>query len=223
MANATSSAARSWVNGVKHRIVGVMPPNFATGRVAVINENMANRIWPGQEAIGKRFSFGYATDTAQRWITVVGVAADVKDRQLSSPARLSVLHAISPRRLEHRGGDRSDSRRTNDRDVDGFEYFENDRSADAGVSCHELGRDDAAVVLAAGSLWEDVWHRRGDCRRSCGGRCLRRDLLRRRPAHAGDRGPRRPWRAEDRRAPTHRRTWRAARWTRRRRSDSSER
>ena len=85
MANATSSAARSWVNGVKHRIVGVMPPNFATGRVAVINENMANRIWPGQEAIGKRFSFGYATDTAQRWITVVGVAADVKDRQLSSP------------------------------------------------------------------------------------------------------------------------------------------
>jgi putative ABC transport system permease protein len=56
-----------------------------TGRVAVINENMANHFWPKQEAVGKRFAFGVATDTTRRWVTVVGVAADVKDRQLSSP------------------------------------------------------------------------------------------------------------------------------------------
>jgi putative ABC transport system permease protein len=57
-----------------------------TGRVAVINQNMAQQFWKTpQAAIGKRFSFGSATDTAQRWITVIGVAADVKHRSLTSP------------------------------------------------------------------------------------------------------------------------------------------
>jgi hypothetical protein len=49
------------------------------GRVAVINEYMAQRFWKNPEdAIGKRFTFGSATDTAPRWVTIVGVAADSK-------------------------------------------------------------------------------------------------------------------------------------------------
>jgi putative ABC transport system permease protein len=56
----------------------------ASGRVAVINEHMAQRFWPGQEAVGKRFKFGYATDTLNRWITVVGVAADLKHKGLTA-------------------------------------------------------------------------------------------------------------------------------------------
>ena len=55
-----------------------------TGRVAVINEYMAQRFWPNQDPIGKRFKFGNATDTLNRWITIVGVAADVKHKQLTS-------------------------------------------------------------------------------------------------------------------------------------------
>jgi len=55
-----------------------------TGRVAVINEYMAQRFWKtDDEALGKRFKFGSANDTSNRWITVVGVAADIKHKQLS--------------------------------------------------------------------------------------------------------------------------------------------
>jgi predicted permease len=55
------------------------------GRVAVINQNMARHFWQNpQDAIGKRFHFGMATDTARRWITIVGVAADIKHKQLTS-------------------------------------------------------------------------------------------------------------------------------------------
>jgi putative ABC transport system permease protein len=55
-----------------------------TGRVAVINEYMAQHFWPNDDAVGKRFKFGNANDTLNRWITIVGVAADVKHRQLTS-------------------------------------------------------------------------------------------------------------------------------------------
>src|SRR5512146_1331478 len=56
-----------------------------TGRVAVVNEYMAKRFWGNSDAaIGKRFRFGMSTDTSRRWVTVVGVAADVKHKQLTS-------------------------------------------------------------------------------------------------------------------------------------------
>jgi putative ABC transport system permease protein len=54
------------------------------GRVAVINEHMATQLWKSPDnALGKRFKFGYASDTLNRWITVVGVAADIKHKQLT--------------------------------------------------------------------------------------------------------------------------------------------
>ncbi|HEY9226588.1 MAG TPA: FtsX-like permease family protein, partial [Gemmatimonadaceae bacterium] len=55
------------------------------GRVAVINQNMAQKFWQTpQNALGKRFRFGNATDTARRWVTIIGVAADIKHKQLTS-------------------------------------------------------------------------------------------------------------------------------------------
>ena len=55
------------------------------GRVAVVNKYMAEKLWGSMDgAIGKRFKFGVATDTSNRWITVVGVAADIKHKQLTS-------------------------------------------------------------------------------------------------------------------------------------------
>ncbi|HKW45908.1 MAG TPA: ABC transporter permease [Gemmatimonadaceae bacterium] len=59
------------------------------GRVAVINQYMARQFWKTPEsALGKRFRFGAASDTSRRWITVVGIAGDIKHKQLSSPPDL---------------------------------------------------------------------------------------------------------------------------------------
>ena len=56
----------------------------ASGRVAVINEYMAQRYWGGAaNALGKRFTFDRKADSAT-WFTVIGVAADIKNRQLST-------------------------------------------------------------------------------------------------------------------------------------------
>ena len=54
------------------------------GRVAVVNKYMAEKLWGSMDAaIGKRFAFGVATDTSRKWITIVGVAADIKHKQLT--------------------------------------------------------------------------------------------------------------------------------------------
>jgi putative ABC transport system permease protein len=50
--------------------------------VAVINETMARLYWPGADAIGRRFQIGTGPD----WITVVGIAADVKHASLREAA-----------------------------------------------------------------------------------------------------------------------------------------
>jgi putative ABC transport system permease protein len=55
--------------------------------VAVINQTMAERLWPGQDALGRRFRFGNSGD---EWFTVVGVAADLKQRTLSDPRQNQV-------------------------------------------------------------------------------------------------------------------------------------
>jgi putative ABC transport system permease protein len=53
--------------------------------VAVINRTMAERFWPGQDVLGKRFHFGGATESDNDWITVVGVAGDVRHQRLAEP------------------------------------------------------------------------------------------------------------------------------------------
>ncbi|MDX2180845.1 MAG: ABC transporter permease [Bryobacteraceae bacterium] len=50
--------------------------------VMVINESFAIRHWPGQSAVGKRFSVGYrgGTPDTPRWLTVVGVVKEIRER-----------------------------------------------------------------------------------------------------------------------------------------------
>jgi putative ABC transport system permease protein len=51
--------------------------------VAVINETMARRFWPHQDAVGKRFK---QSDPDAKWITVIGVVGDVREFGLAEPA-----------------------------------------------------------------------------------------------------------------------------------------
>jgi len=55
-----------------------------TGLVAVVGRSLAERAWPGQDPIGKRFKFGHA-DAPGPWTTVVGVVDDVRYRELTHP------------------------------------------------------------------------------------------------------------------------------------------
>jgi putative ABC transport system permease protein len=52
--------------------------------VAVINEVMARRYWPGEDALGKRFHLG---DLDQPWITIVGITPGVRHNAVLEEAR----------------------------------------------------------------------------------------------------------------------------------------
>jgi predicted permease len=56
--------------------------------VAIVGETFARRAWPGQSALGKRLrGHDFAKGPAARpWMTVVGVVADVRYRELRSPS-----------------------------------------------------------------------------------------------------------------------------------------
>lgn len=54
--------------------------------VAIINETMARQYWPGQNPVGKRFKVG-SVDSSAPWLTIVGVAADVRQRGASAPVK----------------------------------------------------------------------------------------------------------------------------------------
>jgi putative ABC transport system permease protein len=59
--------------------------NGAPG-VAIVNESMARKFWPGEDAVGKRFQIGNTVDAHGDWLTIAGVFADVHPR-LDRPAQ----------------------------------------------------------------------------------------------------------------------------------------
>jgi putative ABC transport system permease protein len=73
--------------------------------VAVINQTMAERLWPGEDPLGRRLrpdfaptDVPWAVDAPARWLTVVGVAADIKEFRLDERPRpmLYVAHRQFP-------------------------------------------------------------------------------------------------------------------------------
>jgi predicted permease len=55
--------------------------------VCLVSQRMAERLWPGQDAIGKRLTLGTPQDDGgPRWMTVVGVVADVRHQALERDA-----------------------------------------------------------------------------------------------------------------------------------------
>jgi putative ABC transport system permease protein len=55
-----------------------------TPLVAVISEDVARRVWPGQDAIGMRLKMG-GVESDARWFTVVGIARTTRYRELAEP------------------------------------------------------------------------------------------------------------------------------------------
>jgi putative ABC transport system permease protein len=58
--------------------------------VAVVNEAMARLYWPNESAVGRRFkvsSAGNRDNDSRPWITIVGVAADVRQMGADAPVR----------------------------------------------------------------------------------------------------------------------------------------
>ena len=55
--------------------------------VVIVNEALARRFWPDESAVGKRLKYG-PRDSNAPWLTVVGVAGDVKQRGFARETRL---------------------------------------------------------------------------------------------------------------------------------------
>jgi putative ABC transport system permease protein len=68
-------------------------------RVALINATVAQRLYPGVDPIGKRFTFG-RPETPPKWVTIVGVVADTKMYGLANPARLEVYQSFLQRPVD---------------------------------------------------------------------------------------------------------------------------
>lgn len=62
--------------------------------VAIISETMARRLWPGEDPLGKRIKPG-RSDSDEEWITVVGVAEDVRQFELTTEPTLQMYLSYS--------------------------------------------------------------------------------------------------------------------------------
>jgi putative ABC transport system permease protein len=56
--------------------------------VAVIDESMAERYWPGEDPLGKRIHLAEGTPTDPVWRTVVGVTRNLRHYELAEPSRV---------------------------------------------------------------------------------------------------------------------------------------
>jgi putative ABC transport system permease protein len=86
------SAYGSWVSNDFFRVMGIPlkrgrvftdEDRADTTPVVVINEAMARRFWPGQDAVGKRVRWG-GWNPPGGWLTIAGVVADVKFSSLEA-------------------------------------------------------------------------------------------------------------------------------------------
>ena len=58
---------------------------FGGAPVAIVDETLAQAAWPGQDAVGRRIRYGW-DDRPERWKTIVGVVAAIRDDRLDHGA-----------------------------------------------------------------------------------------------------------------------------------------
>jgi putative ABC transport system permease protein len=68
--------------------------NESVEPVAVISRSMADRFWPGEEAIGKRIKLG-APDSHDPWLKIVGIVGDIRQNWWNPSARPTIYTAFS--------------------------------------------------------------------------------------------------------------------------------
>jgi predicted permease len=61
-----------------------------SGRVVIVDENMARTYWPSADPVGKRLKFGRGDNNNNPWMTVVGVVATVKHYALDTDSRVAL-------------------------------------------------------------------------------------------------------------------------------------
>ena len=69
-------------------------------RAAILNETMAQRLWPGQDAVGQRFKMAPQTSEAP-WFTVVGIVGDMRRQGLENDPVAQMFEPVAqnPSRL----------------------------------------------------------------------------------------------------------------------------
>jgi putative ABC transport system permease protein len=102
---ATSGGATnlSWVYGPYFQTLGIRLKSgrvfsdvetIAARGVVIINDRLARTHWPGQDPVGRRLRWGLnIPENSNRWLTVVGVVADVAD---GPPGVEPFIHAYEP-------------------------------------------------------------------------------------------------------------------------------
>ena len=88
--------------------------NASRGKVAIVNETLAKRIWKGENPIGRRLrppggSFGASDDA---WHTVIGVAKEVRQRGVERPAGAELYVSLDQHGIpsaEYESGDADDA------------------------------------------------------------------------------------------------------------------
>ena len=65
-----------------------------SARVGVVNEAFARKFFPGEEAIGKRFSYGVTNSGTPTWVEIVGVVGDVRQYGLAQAPEPEVYYPV---------------------------------------------------------------------------------------------------------------------------------
>lgn len=66
----------------------------ASPRAAIVNDALARRLWPGEDAVGRRFKRGPA-NSAGPWLTVVGVVDDMRRQGLEREPMPQIFEPVA--------------------------------------------------------------------------------------------------------------------------------
>jgi putative ABC transport system permease protein len=69
-----------------------------SAKVALINQRMADQLWPNQDPVGRRIKFPGSANSPQPWRTIVGVVSDVSQYSLDKtpPMQIYLPHSQFP-------------------------------------------------------------------------------------------------------------------------------
>src|SRR5687767_1835816 len=67
----------------------------ATQRVVVVNESLARRFFPDDDALGKRVTYDDPTDALARWLTIVGIVADTRRGGVDREQRAELYYPLT--------------------------------------------------------------------------------------------------------------------------------